>query len=699
MLDRCQKTARTIFFLSFGLVLISLRPTLLAAPLENGSSRLQALLYGEAVFYSQQQDYFSAITRLQLADEQGMLQPSYADAGIFLARLKLAYGLDVDAAFDFHALLDDEVLDTVRNRAWYELAKAFFHKGYTEAAEEALDHIRGQVPEDIRGDYQLLHATVLIASNRNSEAAQLLEEWRGAPESAAYAHYNRGIALMRGGDYEAAIESLKRVAQRQADGEQWLALRDKSNLSLAYAFTQTGRLEQAQAQLEKVRLKGPFSNRALLALGWIAYKQGRREAALVPWMELRGRSPSDPAVLETLLIVPSVYRELDSLQVATRDYEAALATLSDELRRLNDTRESVRRGSNISLLLQKDPVSAGSPAQVEQAPTGLETRYLGRLLASRNFQQTLQGHGELRSMLRDIDEGLNSIDELARVAEPDKEGADRSTAVRPSTQPAQESGGPASGNGRGPAQGLARNSLPSDPEWAVDWEERPGQQAEQQSPGIPLLPEIELPDSSAVKPLPQSEFSGLPEPNFSGLPEEPELRALLEVPQDIGLPVSQVSWLPETGRLQLPWNDQDYAYPDAIARFEPQAAPGDRRQRMQRITTPGVDDGFYAGAEPVGEALRELAAALSSATDRMARLSQAFDAAPPGVDGLEDRITALRDRILRLRSRVKNAIALNESYTETLALDELNRRQHQLEQLLEQASLELAKTYDKAADN
>jgi len=120
---------------------------------------------------------------------------------------------------------------------------------------------------------------------------------------------------------------------------------------------------------------------------------------------------------------------------------------------------------------------------------------------------------------------------------------------------------------------------------------------------------------------------------------------------------------------------------------------------MQRITTHGADAGFYAGAEPVGEALRELAAALSSATDRMARLSQAYDAAPPGVDGLDDRITALRARILRLRSRVNNAIALNESYTQALALDELNRRQHQLEDLLEQASLELAKTYDKAADN
>ena len=59
----------------------------------------------------------------------------------------------------------------------------------------------------------------------------------------------------------------------------------------------------------------------------------------------------------------------------------------------------------------------------------------------------------------------------------------------------------------------------------------------------------------------------------------------------------------------------------------------------------------------------------------------------------------LRKRILRLRGRVNNAITLNEGYTQALALDELKRRQRQLEGLLEQANLELAKTYDQAADS
>ena len=65
---------------------------------------------------------------------------------------------------------------------------------------------------------------------------------------------------------------------------------------------------------------------------------------------------------------------------------------------------------------------------------------------------------------------------------------------------------------------------------------------------------------------------------------------------------------------------------------------------------------------------------------------------------LSDRIAALRERILRLRARIESAIALYESYARSLALDELDHRQQLLEGLLEQASLELAKTYDQASD-
>ncbi len=92
--------------------------------------------------------------------------------------------------------------------------------------------------------------------------------------------------------------------------------------------------------------------------------------------------------------------------------------------------------------------------------------------------------------------------------------------------------------------------------------------------------------------------------------------------------------------------------------------------------------------------MRELAAALANTTERMAELNGAYN----GEAELAQRTEALRRRILKLRARIGNAIALYEDYTRALALDELHRRELMLEDLLEQASLELAKTYDQSSN-
>jgi hypothetical protein len=147
----------------------------------------------------------------------------------------------------------------------------------------------------------------------------------------------------------------------------------------------------------------------------------------------------------------------------------------------------------------------------------------------------------------------------------------------------------------------------------------------------------------------------------------------------------------------MPGGAEDYAYPDKVLRAS--SHPGERYAYQINRLIPAEEGtaGFNPGAVPVGEALRELAAALNSATERMAQLGESFDPALGTVD-LEARIAALRARILRLRERIANALVLYENYTQTLALNALDRRQHLLEDLLEQASLELAKTYDQSSD-
>jgi tetratricopeptide (TPR) repeat protein len=672
------------------LLVVAILPVMATEP---DSERLQELLYGEALFLLHQQDYLTAITRLQLAADQQQQSSSAIDGRLLLARMKLAYGLHIEAGFDFHALLDDELPDEVRNRAWYELAQAFSHKGYYEAAAEVLGNIKGRLPVDIAGDFQLLYATVLMALEQNLQAARVLEPWQGAPVLVAYADYNRGIALVRAGQHEQALPALQQAVAAPAKTEELLALRDKARLSLGYAFAREEDYNQARKQLEKVRADGPFSNRALLALGWIAHKQGQGEAALVPWTELRGRSPTDPAVLETLLVVPAVHRDLDALQTATRNYEDAVSTYTRELDQVQHARDSVRSGNAVSLLLQDDETATRTRPK--------DTRYFGPLLASRDFQEMLHGHDELQSMLNNVDRGLQNIEVLSRSVATAGGTSTGSGSSHLTRLLGEKQAGLTANSDHRSTQSFTRGRAGNQgaPGQQQQWAHREGGATDLPGMGIPQLPEIELPVDRTVKSLPEPEFSGLPESGFSGLPPDPVYIMDMSGAEENWLPDSEIVWLPETGRFQMPGDaDEDYAYPDDV--------PKKRSREGRRIAYPAspatasqiASRGFDSGAVPVGEALRELAEAINSATDRMLQLGDTFDTEPGGMTDPGDRVAALQERILRLRARIESAIALYENYARSLALDELDHRQQLLEGLLEQASLELAKTYDQASD-
>jgi len=686
MHERLTATARCI---ATGVLMLVVMPAVAAG---QDNERLQELLYGEALFLSHEQDYLAAIARLQLAEDQQQ-SPVGKDARLLLARLKLAWGLHVEAGFDFHALLDEDVSAEVRNRAWYELARAFSRKGYHEAAVEALGNIKGELPADIAGDYQLLYATVLMSLQQNLQAARVLEPWQGAPALAAYADYNRGIALVRAGQHEQAILVLQQAVARRATGEELLALRDKARLSLGYAWARAEDYRQARRQLEKVRPDGPFSSRALLALGWIAHKQGQGEAALVPWTELRGRSPTDPAVLETLLVVPAVQRDLDALQTATRNYEDAVITYTRELDQVQHARESVHNGRAVTLLLQHNEAAG-------QAGPG-DTRYFGSLLASRDFQEMLHGHDDLQLLLNNVDRGLKSIEVMTDSAAAAGRASTSPGGNSLATVPGVGQPGSSTAGGRQPVPATAGSRAGRDtvPGQQQQWAHRTGKSTDLPGPAIPLLPEIELPVDQGTESLPEPEFTGLPESGFTGLPPDPVYIKDMSGAEENWLPTSEIVWLPDTGRFRMPGDGmEDYAYPDDVPKKK--SRPGKRIAYpvSPAIPSQAASSGFDSGAVPVGEALRELAAAINSATDRMLQLGDVFDPQYNGMTDLSERIAALRERILRLRARIEHALALYESYAQSLALNELDHRQQLLEGLLEQASLELAKTYDQASD-
>lgn len=378
-----------------------LRGLLFAAALSPAAAaadqRVDDARYGEVLFQFYQDNYFTAITHLLAARSQGRLGQDWYEAELLLGGLKLSYGLTNAAEEIFRRLLAEQTTPSVRNRAWYFLAQLAFQKGRLDQAAFALEQIDEELPPELTGKRQLLDALVNMEQGDYAGAAKALTPWRGLPDEEGYAHYNLGVALIRSGETERGVEVLERIGRMRADDDEQRALRDKANVAIGQALLQEQPAEAKQA-LQRVRLEGPLSNRALLGVGWADVVAGQHREALVPWSELRRRSLTDPAVQEAMLAAPFAMLQLQARDQAADMYRVATERLSGEANRIDAAMNEIRTGRLLDTALAIDPRTDQLP-EVAAVPGGA---YLGTLFASHGFRRALQDYQDVDALAANL---------------------------------------------------------------------------------------------------------------------------------------------------------------------------------------------------------------------------------------------------------------------------------------------------------
>ncbi len=368
------------------------------------------LPWGNVLFYFFQDDYFASITRLLAAQEQHQLEHTGSDAELLLGGLYLSLGEHVEAGRIFDRLLAANTTPAVRNRAWYYLGKVWFERGYLEDAERALNRVSGSMDPRIDAQRTMLLAEIMMRERRFDDAIALLRAWRGPRDWTAYADLNLGVALVRLGRLDDAVPILDRVGSIEARGEEFLALKDKANLALGFALLQGHRAAAAKGYLQRVRLEGPFSSKALLGLGWADAMTGDYKRALVPWLVLHKRDLLDAAVQESFLAVPYAFGELHADGQAADYYNSAIHSFDEELRNIDASIVQIRSGKLLERLLEQDKQKKVSWSwQLQNLPNAPESRYLYVLLASNDFQEGLKNYRELQYMSRNLEDWRSSI--------------------------------------------------------------------------------------------------------------------------------------------------------------------------------------------------------------------------------------------------------------------------------------------------
>jgi hypothetical protein len=381
------------------------------------ATRIRDLDYGDVLFHYYQDDYLGALVRLEAARDLGRMPNHGAEAELLSGGLYLSLGLHAEATRIFDRLLDGSVPQSVSDRARFYLARIGYQRGYYDRALRDLGLIKGTLPGSLESEKRLLSANVLMAMGRYGDAAAELRKAGPEDDWAPYARFNLGVALVRNGDLAQGAQWLTAVGTMPAATEEQRSLRDRANLALGYAMLQQRAAEPAASALARVRLQGPYSNKALLGLGWAEADAKRPDRALVPWLELREGRLLDAAVQESYLAVPYAYAQLASNGQAAQQYRYAVQAYSDESRRLDESIAAIRRDGFLDSVLAATPPDdpMGWAWQLRKVPDAPQTRYLYHLLASHAFQEGLRNYRDLRIMQRNLagwGQSLEALDEM-----------------------------------------------------------------------------------------------------------------------------------------------------------------------------------------------------------------------------------------------------------------------------------------------
>ncbi len=418
------------------------------APVAAPDHSVRAPHYGDVLFYFFQDQYFAAITAQRVSQHFQRLAPHDDEAEVLRGGMLLSYGMHEAAGELFERLVAQTTSAAVRDRAWYFLAKVRYTRGLPGPAQQALDQIQGDLSPALRVDAQLLRAQVQLALGDAPGAAKSLGPLaaRPSPRSAPrpanskpswfeavaafflapfsrveplastdadaplFARYNLGVALVRAGDMDGGIRWLDELGQLPAFTEEQRSLRDQANLALGFGALQRDEPEKARVWLERIRLNGPSSSKALLGFGWAQLALKNPRQALVAWTELLGRDTGDAAVLEARLAVPHALAELGARGQALARYQQSLKDFDAEGDQLGQAMATLRGDDWLLQLLDLNAqADMGWFHKVDTLPDLPHAQQLAPILAGHDFQEGFKNLRDLQFLQHNLSDWQDKL--------------------------------------------------------------------------------------------------------------------------------------------------------------------------------------------------------------------------------------------------------------------------------------------------
>ena len=275
-----------------------------------------------------------------------------------------------------------------------------------------------------------------------------------AAEPDATRRYNAAVTLYEQNPAQ-GLAALEAIGKEEPKSSTALAVRDLANLTLGYGLLRAYRGAEARPVFDRIRSPGPYANAAMLGLGWAYLVPAARDAgavpadggsvlrpgsddaiaatrrqmpfrylqavasgeraddirrALIPWTELIGRDPLDPAVQEGMLALPYALDHFGAHEQAQSRYRQAVDTLEAARGTLDTALQQLDGGELFAALDRRDADTSNgwSRLLVEQRDDS-EAVALRTLSTDPAFAAALDAYRQLRALDRHAAERVQAL--------------------------------------------------------------------------------------------------------------------------------------------------------------------------------------------------------------------------------------------------------------------------------------------------
>ena len=300
---------------------------------------LNQLIYKSALFPFYQQDYFTGMTALHVAQEKELLTTNNTQAELLLGSLYLSYGMHEDAEAIFLRLAEhiEEDPQTL-NRVWMQLGEIYHQTGEYEKSQEAISRISDDLPKSLLKRSTFIHGNALLELDKHKEAIELLANDDDAENIWYYSGlFNVGTKLLDNEETQAGYNALNHLISLPSPGiKEIRALQDKARITLAYYELKKGNTETAINHFSDISLTSPYSRWGLYGLGRSAYASEDYKNALTYWLELEKISAAGVPNIEAHLATSQLYFRLGALQQSLDGFNKTLDVCEQETAEIDE---------------------------------------------------------------------------------------------------------------------------------------------------------------------------------------------------------------------------------------------------------------------------------------------------------------------------------------------------------------------------